>query len=298
MLNFRPVHADDFEVASPIMKATGYNSTESSFIILYTWCNLYGGEICIKDNSVFIRSKRENGYSYLPPLGGDMREGLLQIYETEAAYGRSVRFHSVTERMREQMERAFPGEFEYTERRNSADYMYRRESLATLAGKKMHQKRNHFNKFIKNYEGRFSYSSMTSDDVEEVRAFQRKWIEMASEKEGQNALAYEATAIEKLLFFFDRFSLRGGILRIDGEICAYCIGAKISDDTFDVMVEKGDYAYEGVYQAINKLFVENECSDVEYINREEDMGIEGLRRAKLSYNPEFLLTKYGAIWKR
>jgi len=298
MLEFKPVHADDFERASPIMKNTGYNSTESSFVILHTWSNLYGGELCIDGDTVFIRSKKNSEYSYLPPLGGDMKEGLLKIYETEKAVGRSVRFHSVTEQMRVEMEKAFPGEFEYTERRNSADYIYSRESLATLAGKKMHQKRNHFNKFIKQYEGRYSYSNMTEEDVCEVLAFQRKWIQMASDKDAMNVLEYETTAIEKLLSYFEKFSLRGGILRVDGDICAYCVGAKISDNAIDVMVEKGDYAYAGAYQAINKLFAENNCGDVEFINREEDMGIEGLRHAKLSYHPVELLTKYGAIWKR
>lgn len=298
MLKFRPVHADDYEKAFPIMFKTGYNSTESSFIVLHTWCNLYGAEICIDGETVFIRSKRQNEYSYLPPLGGDMKEGLRKILETQGMTEKGIRFHSVTERMREKMEKAFPGEFDYTERRNSSDYIYLRESLATLAGKKMHQKRNHFNKFIKNYEGRYSYVNMSEEDIPEVLSFQNKWISMASDKDGMDILEYETTAIEKLLEFFGRFSLRGGVLRIDGEVCAYCIGAKISEDTVDVMVEKGDYAYEGVYQAINKLFCENNCGDVEFINREEDMGIEGLRRAKLSYNPEYILMKYGAIWKR
>ena len=298
MLKFRPVHADDYEKAFPIMFKTGYNSTESSFIVLHTWCNLYNAEICIDGETVFIRSKRQGGYSYLPPLGGDMKEGLLKILETEKMTERGIRLHSVTELMREQMEQAFSGEFEYTERRNSSDYMYLRESLATLAGKKMHQKRNHFNKFIKKFEGRYSYSNMTEADIPDVLRFQKKWISMASDKDGMDVLEYETTAIEKLLSFFERFSLRGGVLRVDGDVCAYCLGAKISENTVDVMVEKGDYAYEGVYQAINKLFAENNCGDVTFINREEDMGIEGLRRAKLSYNPEYILMKYGAIWKR
>ncbi len=295
MLNFRPVHADDFELAAPIMKATGYNSTESSFVILYTWSGLYNGEICIDGDTVFIRSRGRNGVSYLPPLGGDMKSALLKIAEVE---GEEIRFHSVTERMREKLEAAFPGEFEYTERRGSFDYIYLRDELSSLSGKKFHQKRNHVNKFLKRYEGRFSYSNMTEDDIPDVLAFQKKWIAMASEKEGQEVLRYETTAIEKLLYHFTRFSLRGGVLRVDGNVCAYCIGAKISGDTVDVMVEKGDYAYDGVYQAINKMFAENNCSDVTYINREEDMGIEGMRRAKLSYYPTELLRKYGAVWKR
>lgn len=297
MLKFRPVHADDFETAAPIMKATGYNSTESSFVILYTWSGLYNGEVCIDGDTVFIRSRGRDGVSYLPPLGGDMKSALLKIAETEGN-AEKIHFHSVTDRMREKLEASFPGEFEYTERRKSFDYMYLREELASLSGKKFHQKRNHVNKFLKRYEGRFAYNNMTQADIPDVLKFQSKWISMASEKEGQEALRYETTAIEKLLYHFDCFDLRGGVLRVDGNICAYCIGAKISGDTVDVMVEKGDYAYDGVYQAINKLFAENNCQDVLYINREEDMGIEGLRRAKLSYCPTELLRKYGAVWKR
>lgn len=298
MLDFKPVHADDYELAAPIMRKPGYNSTESSFVILYTWCNLYNAEICIKGSTVFVRAGKGNDMSYLPPLGDDMKSALLEIYETEKAAGREARFHSVTEKMRALMDAAFPGEFTYTERRNSFDYIYLRERLATLSGKKMHQKRNHVNKFLKKYGGRFEYSNMTEADIPMVLEFQKKWIGMASDKDGMNVLEYETTAIERLLNYFERFGLRGGILRIDGELCAYCIGTKISDNAVDVMVEKGDYAYDGVYQAINKMFAENNCGDVEFINREEDMGIEGLRHAKLSYHPEKLLTKYGAVWKR
>ncbi|MBQ8004542.1 MAG: DUF2156 domain-containing protein [Oscillospiraceae bacterium] len=295
MLKFRPVHADDYDIAAPIMKATGYNSTESSFVILHTWSGLYNGEICIDGETVFIRSLGRRGMSYLPPLGGDMKSALLKIAETQDG---EIRFHSVTDKMREKLEEAFPGEFEYEERRDSFDYIYLRDELASLAGKKFHQKRNHVNKFLKRYEGRFEYNNMTQADIADVLEFQSKWISMASEKEGQEALRYETTAIEKLLYHFESFSLRGGVLRVDGNVCAYCVGAKISDNTVDVMVEKGDYAYDGVYQAINKMFAENNCADVIYINREEDMGIEGMRRAKLSYCPAELLRKYGAVWKR
>lgn len=297
MLKFRPVHADDFEMSAPIMKSTGYNSTESSFAVLYTWSGLYNGEICIDGDTVFIRSGGKGRVSYLPPLGGNMKSALLKIAETEEN-AEKIYFHSVTDRMREELEAAFPGEFEYTERRSSFDYIYLREELALLPGKKFHQKRNHVNKFLKRYEGRFEYNNMTQADIPEVLKFQNKWISMASEKEGQEALRYETTAIEKLLHCFDRFDLRGGVLRVDENICAYCIGVKISGNTVDVMVEKGDYAYDGVYQAINKMFAENNCADVLYINREDDMGIEGLRRAKLSYCPTELLRKYGAVWKR
>lgn len=297
-LEFHPVHAEDYERAAPIMASEGYNSTESSFVILYTWCNLFNAEIALDGDTVFVRAGKGDKVSYLPPLCGDMKTSLEKIYKTEKAAGRSPRFHSVTARMREAMDAAFPGEFTYTENRNSFDYIYSREALATLTGKKLNAKRNRFNKFIKSYEGRYTYSNMTADDIPEVLKFQQKWISLASDKDGMNVLEYETTAIERLLSFFEKFSLRGGVLRVDGELCAYCIGAKISENTLDVMVEKGDYAFDGVYQAINKFFCENNCGDVEFINREEDMGVEGLRRAKLSYQPQELLVKYSAVWKR
>ncbi len=299
MLDFKPICADDYKLASPIMKKYGFNSTESSFVILYMWSNLYNTEMCIDGETVCIRSGKGDDTAYLMPYGRDIKTAMSKIYDTETKeHGRAPRFLSLTEEMREIIEEAYPGEFEFTERRRSFDYIYSRESLATLAGKKLHQKRNHFNKFLKAYEGRFQYSNMTEADIPDVLAFQKKWIGMVSDKEGMNVLEYETTAIERLLNHFAEFELRGGVLRVDGEVCAYCIGSKISDNAVDVMVEKGDYAYAGVYQAINKMFAQNACSDVTFINREEDMGIEGLRHAKLSYNPVCLLKKYGAIWKR
>ena len=154
------------------------------------------------------------------------------------------------------------------------------------------------NKFLSKYEGRYTYESLKKDDAEEILAFQKKWFDDASSKDGKETLDYETSAIAELFENFDKFNLRGGILRVDGDIAAYCIASKINDTALDIMVEKASGEYIGAYQMINKLFAENGCRDIEYINREEDMGIEGLRRAKLSYCPELLIKKYGAIWKR
>ncbi|MBR5542659.1 MAG: DUF2156 domain-containing protein [Oscillospiraceae bacterium] len=290
--------SDDYAVCAPVMESEGFMCTESGFPTLYMWSDFYNTEICIKDGTVYFRTGHGDDVAYTFPYGGNLKSALLEIYEEEKANGRKPRFLSLTRRMRERIETLFPGEFVYTEKRSSFDYIYSRKALATLSGKNYHQKRNHVNKFTKRYSGRFEYSAMVKADIPEVLKFQKKWMELASEKQGIESLRYETHACEELLSHFSEFSLRGGILRLDGEICAYCVGAKISDDTVDVMIEKADFRLDGAYQVINKLFCENECKDVSYINREEDMGIEGLRRAKLSYYPEFMLEKYGALWEK
>lgn len=299
MLEFKNLRAEDYPIAAPIMARENYGTTESSFVSLYMWGNHYGAQICIKGETVYIRAHFGGKTSYLVPFGGDFRESLLEIYETEKAKGHDVVFfHSVNERMREKLEGEFPGELSYEERRASFDYVYKTEKLASLSGKDFHQKRNHVNKFLKAYEGRFTFREMDVDIIPDVLDFQKKWINMVSDKEGMSSLGYETGAIEEILGKFRFFDLLGGVLFVDGEICAYCIAKKISEDTIDVMVEKADYAYTGAYQAINKFFAASVLGKAEFLNREDDMGISGLRRAKLSYYPEVLVRKYGAIWKR
>jgi len=299
MLEFRPVKKEDYPIASPAMYKRDFMTTESSFVTLYMWARLYNCEICIEDGDVFIRSTGGEIPSYLVPYADDIPTALLKIYEHEKENGRDfVKFHSVTEKMRRLLEGAFPGEFSYEERRASFDYIYKAESLAYLRGKKLHGKRNHVNKFMKRYEGRYSFSELSESDIGEIKLFQKKWAKNAEEKDGEATLSYESDAIESLLDNFSYFGLIGGILRVDGEICAYCIASKICDSTIDVMVEKADYAYEGAYQMINQCFAALVKDKAEFLNREDDLGLEGLRRAKLSYYPEMLIEKYSVIWKR
>lgn len=296
MLNFRPMQSDDYSTAEPIMRKSGCISTDANFVALYMWSKYYNTKICITENNVFLRVETEKGNAYIYPHGDDFKVALLKILETEG--DGEVHFISIPEKIKEKIENVFPGEFTFTEKRSSFDYVYKREALATLPGRKLHQKRTNINKFLSKYEGRYTYESLKKDDAEEILAFQKKWFDDASSKDGKETLDYETSAIAELFENFDKFNLRGGILRVDGDIAAYCIASKINDTALDIMVEKASGEYIGAYQMINKLFAENGCGDIEYINREEDMGIEGLRRAKLSYCPELLIKKYGAIWKR
>lgn len=297
MLQFTPICAGDYNAAAPIMKASGFGSTESSFVDVYMWGGSYNTQICIEDGTVFLRADSSSERYFLFPFGGDTGPALMKIRETAEKEGISPVFNAVTGRMRDRMEAAFPGEFEFSETRDYFDYIYSSKDLTELKGNKFHQKRNHFNKFIKAYADRYVYEDIADRNIDEVRAFQEKWLKSACDGKRDDILNRENDAINRVLDDMFSLDVRGGLIRIDGAVCAYSLGTKISDDTFVVMTEKGDYGFKGIYQAINKLFCERNCSGVLYVNREDDAGSEGLRHAKLSYNPELLLKKYRAVWK-
>ncbi len=299
MLEFRKLKTEDFEKCYPLMYKKGFRNSESSFLTLYLWSEMYGTEICIDEDAVFFRSVMDGKASYLFPYAEDERRALTKLFEYELFCGNEfVKFHSLTERMREILEREFPGEFAYTERRASFDYIYEAASLAALEGKKFHGKRGHLKKFLKKFEGRYTCLPIEETDIDDVLAFQKKWIEKATDKESKETLEYESKSVSKLFENFSYFGLLGAVLRVDGEIVAYCLAARTCEDTVEVMVEKADYSFDGAYQMINKSFAEFVSDKVKYLNREDDLGLPGLRKAKLSYYPAMLIEKYSAIWKR
>ena len=164
------------------------------------------------------------------------------------------------------------------------------EKLATLSGKKLQSKRNLVNRFKAAYEGRWTYENMTKDNIKDAFAFHVHWCNLngcALERDFQG----ETCAIVQALHNFDYLNLRGGLLRLDGEVIAFTFGCKATDDMYVVQIEKADSNIPGAYQMINQQFVQHECTGYQYVNREDDAGSEGLRKAKLSYRPAFLVEK-------
>ena len=165
-----------------------------------------------------------------------------------------------------------------------------------MSGKKLHGKRNHINKFKANYEGRWVYESMTKDNLEDCFQMALRWrnengCEEDPEKRGEICVTLNA------LRLFEELELKGGVLRVDGEVVAFTLGEPVCSDTFVVHIEKAYADIQGAYPMINQQFVEHECQNYQYVNREEDTGAEGLRKAKLSYRPVFLVEK-GAVTER
>ncbi len=189
------------------------------------------------------------------------------------------------------LEQWYPGRFQIAYDRDSADYVYETEKLTTLAGKKLHGKRNHINKFKENYPG-WVYEPVGAGNVEECFQMALKWREEAECEQDEEKRAEMCVTLNALRLF-EELGLKGGLLRAEpeGEVLAFTIGEPLNPDTFVVHIEKAFAGIQGAYPMINQQFVIHEAQGYQYVNREEDTGAEGLRKAKLSYRPVFLVEK-------
>ena len=205
------------------------------------------------------------------------------------------RLYNVTPEHFDQMEKWFPGRFQIEYVRDVADYVYETEKLATLAGKKLHGKRNHINRFKALYPD-WSYEKMDDGNVEECFQMALKWRNQNGCDDDAEKNAEMCVTLNSLRLYKE-LGLRGGILRVNGEIAAFSMGEPLCSDTFVVHIEKAFAEIEGAYPMINQQFVQHECMDYTYVNREDDAGSEGLRKAKLSYRPAFMVEK-GVVTER
>lgn len=177
-----------------------------------------------------------------------------------------------------------------------SDYLYDTEALRQLSGKSLHAKRNHFNRFLRTYPD-YEYRTLTAADRDEALALVAEWCR-EKQVDCQNLRSSDYPVIRQLFNHFDELQLRGGQIRIDGRLAAFAIGSRTGPDSGVIHIEKARAEYAGLYAAINKLVLDHEFADVRWINREEDLGISGLRKAKLSYGPARLIHKYEAILTR
>lgn len=194
-------------------------------------------------------------------------------------------FRPLTLEMAEKFQSLFPSA-SLTLRRDLFDYIYLTEQLINLNGKRFHSKRNHINAFNALYE--YKYISINKENISLLREAVDK---LFTEREDEE-LTDEYSAICSLVDAFDELGLRAGIITVHDEIIAYSIGEKMNCNTALIHIEKADRNYNGIYSVINRDFLRAEFSDTLYVNREEDMGYEGLRKAKLSYNPDHLNEVY------
>lgn len=282
-MDFRKVVPEDKELFDKYKSRTSKYS-ENSFVTLYLWDKYYNLYLCEEDGFLFIRFTIEGKNQYLFPMGeGDRREAFEKVMAEEDKI--TLRF--ITEEQKEFIEKNFQGEFAFTLRDDLCDYVYETNRLMNFSGKKLHGKKNHVNYFEKTYA--YTYETVTEDvAIGECKPLLLKWVDDKT----KNLNPIEHDAMEKIFDNYSIFNLTGGIIRIDGEIVAMTFGERLTDDTLLVQVEKAKEDIRGAYPMICKLFLENEWSDTTFVNREEDMGLEGLRKAKESYCPIFKTLKY------
>ena len=270
-------------------KAPG-RSCERTFVNVYLWSRHYKVKFAVIEDALVFRDEG-NGIAFSYPAGDDAAvkralEALMQYCrERECPF----RLYNVTEEHFAQLNGWFPDRFEIQYNRDAADYVYETEKLATLAGKKLHGKRNHINKFKALYPD-WSYESLNDDNVEACFQMALKWRNQNGCDDDAEKNAEMCVTLNSLRLYKE-LGLRGGVLKIGGEIEAFSVGEPLCSDTFVVHIEKAFPDIEGAYPMINQQFVLHECMDYTYVNREEDTGAEGLRKAKLSYRPVFMVEK-------
>lgn len=292
MLQLRDVQLEDKAWFDALVEGCPHNTLEYNFTSTFIWRKIFKMKIAQRDDFLVLFSDSEKP-SFLYPYGkGETKPILDEILAHCKEAGIVAAFHSVSPLAKEELETLYPGKFAFTLSRDGADYIYDRESLATLKGKKLSAKRNHINRFLEAYPD-WSYECITKENIDEVYAMNAKWCKLADCK-NEPSLQEEACAVKQAFGHFFDLKLDGGVLRAGGEIVAYSMGDRLNAQTYLVHIEKAYADVQGAYPMINKQFVLNNTEGYLYVDREDDAGDEGLRKAKLSYRPAILSEKYYA----
>ena len=298
MLQWSIPEAEDEDWINSCIAVSGTMASDASFANIYLLRNKYSTKISrYKDFIIRKYSGKGARCGYTFPLGkGDVAKALAEIEKDAKECGERLQFAFVTEEQKEVLENAMPARFCYSSDAGDSDYIYLRSELASLSGKAFHKKKNHFSKFVRTYPD-YKYYEIGACNIYDAQKVADAWYYEHLQDEDASQLA-EYKAIKEALENFEELGLIGGIIYVNDSPCAMTIASKINENTVDVHFEKavGEYALNGGYAAINKLFSEK-LDGVTWLNREEDIGIEGLRKAKLSYRPKIMLKKYSAVEK-
>jgi len=290
MIKFKDITLEDKEAITSITMNSERKNCDLSFSNLCSWRFMYDTKFAIVDGFLLFKFHMNNELAYMMPVGeGDLKKILEAIIDDATSEGKSFLMYGVCNNMKDEIEKLMPGKFDFSSNRDYVDYIYLRTDLAELKGKKFQPKRNHANKFYKTYTD-YEYVPITADRISECLRLEEEWCK-ANDCGQQNGLGNERKSLTYALNHFDELGLTGGILYVNGKIAAFTFGMPINHETFGVHVEKADTEIEGAYNVINQEFAKHIPEQFVYLNREEDLGIEGLRKAKLSYQPAILLEK-------
>jgi len=273
-----------------------YENSHFNFTNLFMWRKPYDVKICEQDAILYLTCTWDGGLYALQPVcpEGRWRDAVEELKKYFLQQGTSLFFTGVEKRFAEFLQDCFPGEFDIQADRDNFDYVYLADKLITLSGRKLHSKKNHLNAFRKLYpEAR--YLPITPEILPACKAELEKWyVAHIAAMPESIFIPWERDAILELFEDWEYFQLKGGAICLEKNIIAFTFGEQLNSDSVVVHVEKANPSIRGAYPAINQGFIEHEWSDMTYINREEDMGQEGLRKAKESYKPEKMIEKYNA----
>ena len=269
-----------------------------TFTNFFMWRKMRNYSWAMEDDVLYIFSENEENFSAWQPIGAQekMQDAITKILRVaeENRGEKQFKFAVVEKIFADELEMYPHAKFNITSEQNSFDYVYLAQDLINLSGRKFHGKKNHLNAFRKENPDA-KYVPITEKIIPKCREELNLWYEAHKRVNPDNPfICYEQAAIHEIFDHFEAFKVKGGAILIDGKVAAFTFGEKLNSDTAVIHVEKANPNIRGIYVAINQNFVENEWSDMIYINREEDMGVEGLRKAKKSYRPIKMIEKFDA----
>lgn len=299
MLDFKSIKIDCKAEIDEFLSKSSYIGSEGTFFVLYCWRYLYNFQYTIDEKFLFIKVKFHDRISYLLPIGEDnseeknsTKEAIEKIIKDAEAQNVPFYILAADEDSKALLEHIYPDRFNFYEDRNNSDYVYNQKDLELLEGKKLHAQRNHVNKFKILYPD-YKVETITEKTYNECLAMNIEWckvngIDTDSVCKGNN---YELCAVNQAFANYKALGCKGILIRVNDRVIAFTLGSERNKDVFVTHFEKALYEYDGAFKVINQEFAKT-LFDYKFINREEDLGDEGLRRAKMSYHPTFMVIKY------
>ncbi len=302
MIEFHPITIADKELIESYTLNSPIRNCDLSFANIYCWQPLYKSAWGVVDGALIIRFNidGDSKLGYMQPIGKDGSFRLDHIVPQLAAdahsHGERLRFIGLTDDGRRSLTESYGDNFALFSDPSFEDYIYLRSALSTLSGKKLQPKRNHQNQFLKLYGDRYTFKPLTADIFSEALALDCRWRREHKQDCNGSLDTPERVALMRAFDNFEELGLIGGALYVDDRMVGFTYGSAINGDTFCIHIEKCNSDVTGAYTIINRLFAESLPSQYIYINREEDLGISGLRQAKRSYYPTTRQEKFRAIY--
>jgi hypothetical protein len=289
--HFKNFELKDRDLVQSILERYQPQTSELTFTNLFMWRHHYGSEWCLLDDWLIILNVSDDEGCYaLPPVGpqgrGPVVKTLLEWLGGEKILGvplvqrADAKLAEEVDGLRDLQVEATPDHY---------DYVYETENLVKLAGRKYHSKRNFINTFLRTY--RYRYETLTPEHIPGCLDLAACWCRMRRCEEDMDLMG-ELRAIHEVLENYGRLGLEGGVILVDGRVEAFSLGELLNADTAVIHIEKANPELRGIYALINQQFCEHQWSGAAYINREQDLGEPGLRKAKQSYYPSRMVEKY------
>lgn len=294
MIDFKPLTTEDKPLYEEYFHKSDRRGCEFSFLNVFLW-----GEqkYAILNGCLLLLSKFADNYYYSYPFSdGDVIKTIKEIIADSKARSIPCIISGITPCEKELLEKEFPETFSFSTTEDSYDYVYDIENLSTLSGKKYHSKRNHINKFFESYPHAVA-EIMSKNNLSDVKEMAEQWFSDRASRVPEHTFDLERMALSKFFDNFESLDAEGMILKNGNDILAFTVGSPFYEDTFDVHFEKASEDTDGAYPVINREFakyIKEKYPKIKFLDREEDMGLEGLRRAKQSYRPVFMVEKWRA----